>query len=114
MADTRDQSVRDVLDVDFTFMFCRLAHGNDADVIGLLGVNDGNENAIEQAKSYSSLLAVSDAIVFIGKRDAIENLICIGKIEPVLLDVRLTLSLVPVDHKLIVYTIRIFVNIRHP
>jgi hypothetical protein len=32
----------------------------------------------------------------------------------VLLDVRLTLSLVPVDHKLIVYTIRIFVNIRHP
>ena len=87
MAETRDQSVRDVLDVDFTFMFCRLAHGNDTDVIGLLRVNDGNENAIEQAKSYNSLLAVSNAIVFIGKRDTIENLICIGKVEPVLLEV---------------------------
>lgn len=94
-------------------MFCRLAHGNDTDVTGLLRVNDGNENAIEQAKSYNSLLVVSNAIVFIGKRDAIENLICIGKVEPVLLEVRLTLSLVPADHELIVYTLRIFVNSGH-
>ncbi len=87
MADTRDQSVRDVLDVDFTLMSCRLAHGNDTDVIGLLRVNDGNENASKQAKSNKSLLPVSNSIVFIGKRDTIENLVCIGKVEAVLLEI---------------------------
>lgn len=91
-------------------MFCRLAHGNDTDVIGLLRVNDRNESAIERAKSHKSLLSVSNTIVFIGKRDTIENLICIGKVEAVLLEIWLTLSLVPVDHKLSVYTVRIFVN----
>jgi hypothetical protein len=60
------------------------------------------------------LLCVRNAIVFIGKSDAIENSICIGKVEAVLLEICQTLSLVPVDHTQIVYTLRIFVNCARP
>ncbi len=80
------------------------------DVIGLLCVNDRNESAIDRSKSHKSLLSVSNTIVFISKRDAIENLLRIGKVEAVLLEICLTLSLVPVDHVANVYTERIFVN----
>jgi hypothetical protein len=80
------------------------------DVIILLRVNDRHDSAAERTERHKSLLSVGNAIIFVGKRDAIENLFGIDKVETMLLEIGLTLSLVPVDHKAIVYTIRIFVN----
>ena len=80
------------------------------DVTGLLRVNDGNESAFQRTKSHKSLLCIGNTIVFVGKSDTIEYSIGIGKVEAVLPEICQTLSLVPVDHTLIVYTSRIFVN----
>ncbi len=92
-------------------MFCRLTHRNHTDVIVLLRVNDRHEIASERTKCHKSSLSVGNSVVFVGKRDAIENLIGIDKVETVLLEISLTLSLVPVDHESIVYTLRISVNL---
>src|SRR3989304_5067355 len=107
---TRTQSVRDVLRVDFPLTLGRLSHRDDVDVVALFRVNDRNDHRAEKPRGHEPLLLIREPIVFVGVRNAIENLLRVDKVEPMLLEVGSPLPLIPGDHLWSVYTSKIYVK----
>lgn len=71
-------------------------------VLGLR-VNNGHGDALEKAQRHEALFLVTEAIVFIGERGAIENLFGVHEVEAVVLQIPLALRLVPREPHGLVY-----------
>ena len=71
-------------------------------VLGL-SVDDGHWDALEQAQRYEALILVTEAIILIGERGAIENPFGIHEVEAVVLQIPLALRLVPREPYGLVY-----------
>jgi hypothetical protein len=76
-------------------MLCRLSEGDDVNSVLGLGVNDGHGNALEQAKCHEAFFFVTEAIILVGKCEAMENLFGVHEVETVVHHVPPALSLVP-------------------
>ena len=63
-------------------------------VLGL-SVDDGHGDALEQAQRHVALFLVTEAIILIGERGAIENPFGVHEVETVVLHVPSALSRVP-------------------
>lgn len=76
----------------------------------MLRMNDRHDHPAQRTQRHKPLFCVGDAVIFVGERNAIKNLSGIDKVEPVLLEIGLAFSFIPVDHPATVYTLRVFVN----
>ena len=74
------------------------------DVIALLGVDKGDNVPPQKAQCHVSLLAIAETVIFIRVGDALEDLFGINEIETVFLEIYTPFSVIPSDHREIVYT----------
>jgi hypothetical protein len=109
---TRGQSVRDALEVDLVLTSRRLSHREDADVVVFLYMSHRHHDLAEKPQGDESLLTVRQAIILVGVRHAREHQLCITEVQPMLLEVRQALRLIPRDPLSSVYTFRMGVNRR--
>src|SRR5258708_25622019 len=109
---TRDQSVLYVLEEGSRLTFCCLSKRNDVDAVLCLGMNDGHGDALQQSERDETLLVVAEAVILIGERSTIEYARDIHKVQSVVLQVPLTLNLVPrkPHRSSSVYSTRIYVK----
>ena len=78
-------------------------------VLGL-SVDDGHWDALEQAQRYEALILVTEAIILIGERGAIENPFGIHEVEAVVLQIPLALRLVPRESYGLVYSHSVYTS----
>ena len=71
-------------------------------VLGL-SVDDGHGDALEQAQRHVALFLVTETIIFIGERGAVENPFGVHEVEAVVLQIPLALRLVPREPYGLVY-----------
>ena len=95
---TRDQSVRDALEVDLALTVGRLSHRDYVDVVVLFGMNDGQDDLTEKPQGDEPLLAIREPIVFVGVRHALEDVLRVAEVQRVLFKVPSSLGLIPSDH----------------
>lgn len=93
-------------------MFCRLSEGDDVYSVLGLGVGDGHGDALEQAKCHEALFFVTEAIILVGKCEAMENLFGVHEVKTVVLHVLPALRLVPRKRHCLVYRHSVYTSRR--
>ena len=93
-------------------MPCRLSERDDVNSVLGLGVNDGHGNALEQPKCHEALFFVTEAIIRVGKGEAMENLFGVHEVKTVVLHVPSALSLVPRKLQGLVYRHSVYTSSR--
>lgn len=96
-ASTRRQLVRDFFEVVARFILRCLPDGNNANQLVRLGVSNGHDAPVAQAKSDKPRFAIIVTIIKHGDGLAREHRCAVHKVNPMITDVRLSLRLVPVE-----------------
>jgi hypothetical protein len=76
----RRKLVLDLGEEDLRFIVCSLAKGDDPDLFLGLRVGDGDRNALQQAQCHESVLAIGEAVVLEGERQAGKDCLGIDKV----------------------------------
>jgi hypothetical protein len=84
------------------------------DVVGFFRVDDRDDHLAKKTERHEPLLTIDQAIVFVRVGHAVKHLFRVDKIESVLPEIDPPLLLIPGDHRLSVYTYRIFVKCLFP
>ena len=72
--------------------------------MALLGVDKGDNVPPQKPQGHVSLLAIAETVIFIRVGAALEDLFGINEIETVFLEIYTPFSVIPSDHRGIVYT----------
>ena len=80
------------------------------DVVVLFRMNDGHDDLANKTEADEPLLVISEPIVFVGVRHALEHLLRIDEVESVLAEILPSFRLIPGNHQWNVYTLRILVK----
>jgi len=103
MRRTRAKSVLEVFEEDCCLKSCRLSERDDVYPVLGLRVGDGYRDALEKAQSHKALFLVTEAIILLGERGAIEYPFGVHEVETVVRQVPLALRLVPREPHGLVY-----------
>ena len=79
-------------------MFRGLANGNDSNLVATLRVSYRDNLILQKPKSEEPGFAIGFTIILGRKRQATKYLLCIRKVDPMLLEIREPFRFVPYEH----------------
>jgi hypothetical protein len=78
-------------------MFRSLANGNDSNLFATLGVSDRDNLIFQESQREEPGFAIGFAIIFGRERQTTKYLLCIRKVDPMLLEIREPFRFVPYE-----------------